>query len=152
VTNPPPDDSQLKNQNIGDEDKDGDDVSLGPNDDNSGGGQLEPEPEEEIVAFVSEEPVYPGGLEKLYAEIYKNITYPEMEKEQSIQGTVYVSFVVEKNGNVTDVKTERGVTGGPNLSKEAEKAVKKLSNFTPAKMNGKSVRYRYRIPIKFTLK
>jgi protein TonB len=75
-----------------------------------------------------------------------------MEKEQSISGTVYVSFVVEKNGNVTDVKTERGVTGGPNLSKEAEKAVKKLSNFTPAKMNGKSVRYRYRIPIKFTLK
>jgi len=152
VTNPPPDDSQLKNQNIGDEDKDGEDADLGPKDDGGGGQQIEPEKEEEIVAFVSEEPVYPGGLEKLYAEIYKNITYPEMEKEQSISGTVYVSFVVEKNGNVTDVKTERGVTGGPNLSKEAEKAVKKLSNFTPAKMNGKSVRYRYRIPIKFTLK
>jgi len=101
---------------------------------------------------VWEEPAYLGGLGNLYAEIYKTLAYPEMEKEESISGTVYVSFVVEKNGNVTDVKTERGVTGGPNLSKEAEKAVKKLSNFTPAKMNGKSVRYRYRIPIKFTLK
>ncbi len=110
------------------------------------------EKEEEIKAFVSEEPVYPGGLENMYAEIYKNMTYPEMEKEQSISGTVYVSFVVEKNGNITDVKTERGVTGGPNLSKAAEEAVKKLSNFTPANDNGKSVRYRYRIPIKFTLK
>jgi TonB family protein len=115
-------------------------------------GQKEVDKEEEIVAFVSEEPVYPGGLEKLYAEIYKNITYPEMEQEQGISGTVYVSFVVEKNGTISGVKTERGVTGGPNLSKEAEKAVKKLGSFTPAKMNGKSVRYRYRIPVKFTLK
>lgn len=152
VTNPPPAENDLKDQNISNEDKDGENVNLGPQAPPPGGDPPPPPAPEPIADFVSEEPVYPGGLAKLYEEIYKNITYPEMERENNISGTVYVSFVVEKNGNVTDVRTERGVTGGPNLQKEAEKAVAKLSNFTPAKMNGKSVRYRYRIPIKFTLK
>jgi TonB family protein len=108
--------------------------------------------EEEIVAFVEIEPEYPGGIEKLYEEIYKSITYPEMERENNIQGTVYISFVVEKTGAFTDIKIERGVNNGPNLGKEAEKAVRLLKPFSPAKMNGKAVRYRYRMPIKFTLK
>ncbi len=106
--------------------------------------------ENEIAAFVQSEPEYPGGREKLYDDIYSNITYPEMEKENNIQGTVYISFIVEKAGNITDIRIDRGVNGGPNLSKEALKAVKKLKPFTPAKLDGKPVRYRYRIPIKFT--
>lgn len=108
--------------------------------------------EDEIVAFVEIEPQYPGGIEKLYEDIYNNITYPEQEMENNIQGTVYVSFIVEKTGNITDIKIERGVNGGPNLSREALKSVRQLKPFTSAKMKGKSVRYRYRIPIKFIIR
>ncbi|MFY7972721.1 MAG: TonB family protein [Flavobacteriales bacterium] len=104
---------------------------------------------DELVSFVEVEPIYPGGIEKLYEDIYRSITYPELERENNIQGTVYISFVVEKSGEITDIKVERGIVGGPNLNKEAVKAVKNLSHFTPAKLKDKTVRYRYRIPIKF---
>jgi protein TonB len=150
VLDPPPAVDDLQNQNIGNEDVEGEDGIQAPSEP-SAPAVIE-EVEEEIVAFVQEEPSYPGGIEKLYEEIYKSITYPEMEKENNIQGTVYISFVVEKTGAITDIKIERGVNNGPNLGKEAEKAVRKLKPFSPAKMNGKSVRYRYRMPIKFTLK
>jgi protein TonB len=150
IETPPPSEDDLKNENISTQTQEGEETIQAP---------TEPvvstviqEEEEEIVAFVQAEPEYPGGIEKLYEDIYKNITYPEMEKENNIQGTVYVSFVVEKTGSITDIKIDRGVNGGPNLSKEAEKAVRKLKPFTPAKMNGKSVRYRYRVPIKFILR
>jgi protein TonB len=108
--------------------------------------------ENEIVGYVQSEPEYPGGIGKLYEDIYHNFTYPELERQNKIQGTVFISFVVEKAGNITDIRIDRGVNGGPNLSKEAIKSVKKLKPFTPAKMNGKPVRYRYRLPIKFILR
>jgi TonB family protein len=107
---------------------------------------------DELVSFVEVEPIYPGGIEKLYEDIYRSITYPELERVNKIQGTVYISFVVEKSGEITDIKVERGIVGGPNLNKEAVKAVKNLSHFTPAKLKDKTVRHRYRIPIKFLLK
>ncbi|MFM7727507.1 MAG: energy transducer TonB, partial [Flavobacteriales bacterium] len=78
---------------------------------------------------------------------------PEMEKENNIQGTVYVQFVVEKDGSITGVTIQRGVQGGPNLSRVAETAVRKLKRFeTPAKQNGRAVRLKMTIPVKFTLK
>jgi protein TonB len=107
---------------------------------------------EEATRYAEEMPLYPGGEGAMYSDIYNSITYPEMEKELNIQGKVYVDFVVEKDGSVTEVAAVREVKGGPNLSKEAVKAVKKLKKFTPAKMNGKPVRLRMTIPIQFTLK
>ena len=85
-------------------------------------------------------------------DLISNLIYPEMEKENGIQGTVYVGFVVEKDGSITNVKVMRGVSGGPGLSKAAESAVKKLKKFeTPAKNDGKLVRYQYTLPVKFKL-
>ena len=105
-----------------------------------------------MMVFASEMPVYPGGDLQLQKDIQENITYPEMEKENNIQGTVVIGFVIEKDGSVSNVKILRGVQGGPNLSKEAEKAVKKLKKFTPAKQNGRAVRLNYNVPVRFTLK
>lgn len=111
------------------------------------------EKQEEVVAFVASEPQYPGGIEMLYEDIHSKIKYPEYEKENNIQGTVYVSFIVEKNGTISDIKVERPVQGGPNLSTESIRVLGYLKLFSPATMaNGTSVRYRYRVPIKFSLK
>jgi TonB family protein len=108
--------------------------------------------EEEILSFASELPVYPGGTDGMMKDLNANLVYPEMEKENGIQGNVYVGFVVEKDGSITNVEVKRGVSGGPGLTKAAEAAVKKLKKFeTPAKNNGKPVRYQYTLPVKFKL-
>jgi TonB family protein len=98
------------------------------------------------------EPVYPTGIEGLYEDIYKNIQYPEYELTKGIMGTVYVSFVVTKTGEITDIKEDRGVNGGPGLSLAAIKATRRLKNFQPAMVNGRPSNYRFRVPIKFKLK
>jgi protein TonB len=97
-------------------------------------------------------PQYPGGELQMQKDIMENAPYPEMEKENNIQGKVYVQFVVEKDGAVTNVRVQRGVQGGPNLSRVAENAVKKLKKFAPAKQNGRPVRLVMTIPVNFTLK
>jgi TonB family protein len=108
--------------------------------------------EEEILSFASEMPAYPGGTDAMMKDLNANLVYPEMEKENGIEGTVYVGFVVEKDGSITNVQVKRGVNGGPGLTKAAEYAVKKLKKFeTPAKNDGKPVRYQYTLPVKFKL-
>jgi TonB family protein len=97
------------------------------------------------------EPLYPKGIEGLYEDIYKNIQYPEYELTLGIMGTVYVSFVVTKTGEITDIKVDREVKGGPGLSLAAIKATRRLNNFQPAMINGKPSNYRFRLPIMFKL-
>jgi protein TonB len=108
--------------------------------------------EEEILSFASEMPAYPGGTDGMMKDLNANLVYPDMEKENGIQGTVYVGFVVEKDGSITNVEVKRGVSGGPGLTKAAEYAVKRLKKFeTPAKNNSNPVRYQYTLPVKFVL-
>jgi TonB family protein len=102
--------------------------------------------------FVSVEPEYIDGIGKLYKDIYSNIVYPEAERKKNVFGTVYISFMVEWDGSVSQVVVERGVKNGPGLDRAAALAVNNLGFFRPAQMNGKTVRYRYRVPIKFTLR
>ena len=107
---------------------------------------------EEVVLFVSQEPEYVGGIQELYKDLSSNLIYPKFEKDNNIQGTVYVSFIVEKDGSISDVKVDRHVNGGPGLSTEALRLVSLLKPFTPAKMKDQAVRYRYRLPVKFVMK
>ena len=97
------------------------------------------------------EPVYPTGIEGLYEDVYKNIQYPEYESLLGIMGTVYVSFIVTKTGEITEIKVDREVKGGPGLSLAAIKATRRLKNFQPAMINGKPSNYRFRLPITFKL-
>jgi TonB family protein len=105
----------------------------------------------EPVSFAEVMPLYPGGEDQMLSDLAAAIVYPAEEKDAEIQGTVYVQFTVELDGRVSDVKTMRGVSGGPNLSRAAENAVKKLKPFTPGYQNGKPIRVRYNLPIKFKL-
>jgi len=89
----------------------------------------------------------------MQSDIAKNINYPEEMMEMGIQGKVYVSFVVEKDGSITNVKVIRGINGARLLGEEAVRAVMKLpKKFTPGKMNGKPVRVALNVPVHFQLK
>ena len=107
--------------------------------------------EDEIYDFVTEVPVFPGGEEALKEYLRKNIVYPETERLNGIQGTVYVSFVVEKDSTVSNVVLLRGINGGPGLNKEAIRVVKSLTKFTPGRMGDKIVRTRMNIPVRFKI-
>ena len=97
--------------------------------------------------IVEEMPSYPGGDYNSF--VAGNIVYPVMAKESNIQGTVYITFVVETDGSITDVKVLRGIGGG--CDEEAVRVVKMMPKWNPGKQSGKSVRVQFNLPIKFTL-
>ncbi|MBB5439798.1 MULTISPECIES: energy transducer TonB [Pedobacter] len=104
-----------------------------------------------VYDFVSIEtqPGFPGGMEKFYAYLRKAVKYPPVAQENNIQGKVFLSFVVEKNGELTDIKVERKLGGG--TDEEAIRVLKASPRWTPGIQNGKPVRVKYNIPISFTL-
>lgn len=105
--------------------------------------------EAQIFMVVESMPEYPGGEPALYKYLAENIKYPQMAKESGIQGRVFVTFVVERNGSVTDVRVLRGIGGG--CDEEAIRVVNNMPKWTPGKQRGKSVRVQYNLPVKFTL-
>lgn len=105
--------------------------------------------EAEIFTVVEEAPSYPGGDESRIRFLQENIKYPQMARESGIQGTVYVTFVVERNGSVTDVKVLRGIGGG--CDEEAIRVIQAMPPWNPGKQRGKPVRVQFNMPIKFTL-
>lgn len=105
--------------------------------------------EEHIFLVVENMPEYPGGEAGMYNFINKNIEYPRMAKESGISGRVFITFVVERDGSVTDVSVLRGIGGG--CDEEAIRVIKMMPKWSPGKQRGKPVRVQYRMPIKFTL-
>jgi protein TonB len=105
--------------------------------------------EAQIFMVVESMPEYPGGEASLYTFLAENIKYPQMAKESGIQGRVFVTFVVERDGRVTDVRVLRGIGGG--CDEEAIRVVQSMPKWTPGKQRGKSVRVQYNLPVKFTL-
>lgn len=94
-------------------------------------------------------PEFPGGTAAIYRHIAKTMRYPLIAQENGKQGKVTVSFIIEKDGALSDVKVTKGVD--PNLDKEAIRIIKTLPNFTPGKMNGKPVRTSMSLPVTFKL-
>ena len=107
------------------------------------------EDDEEFFMVVENMPEFPGGDLGLMKFIQKNVRYPAIAKEYNITGKVYVSFIVDKQGSVTNVKIVRGVD--KNLDAEALRVVSLLPKYKPGKQRGKPVRVMFTIPINFTL-
>jgi protein TonB len=105
--------------------------------------------EQHIFLVVENMPEFPGGEAAMYKFIGNNMDYPRMAKESGISGRVFVTFVVERDGSVTDVQILRGIGGG--CDEEAVRVIKMMPKWTPGKQRGKPVRVQYRMPIKFTL-
>ena len=105
--------------------------------------------EQEIFQIVEEMPAFPGGEAKLMEYVGKNIKYPQIARETGIQGRVFVGFVVEPDGSVSNVKLLRGIGGG--CDEEAMRVVKSMPKWKPGKQRGKAVRVSYQIPVFFKL-
>jgi protein TonB len=140
---------------IVEDDKEEDDISLDQNEDTVIVQDVWEEPEIEIDAIadiVEQKAEYPGGQSALLSWLNKNIEYPEIAAESNIQGRVFVQFVVEKNGTISDVKTI-GKVPHKALGKEAVKKVKRIpGKWAPGKNNGKAVRSYFKLPVMFRLK
>ncbi|MES2650847.1 MAG: TonB family protein [Bacteroidota bacterium] len=95
-------------------------------------------------------PAYPGGIARLYTLLGNTIKYPIPAAENNIQGTVHVSFTVEKDGTLSDIKTE-GRKLGYGTDEEAVRAMKLSKRWNPGMQNGKPARVKYNIPIRFTM-
>ncbi len=153
---PPPPPVVVQDVEVVEDDKEEDDISLEVNEDTVIVIDIpDEEPEIEIDAIadiVEEKAEYPGGQSALLAWLNKNIEYPEIAAESNIQGRVFVQFVVEKDGSISDVKTI-GKVPHKALGKEAVKKVKRIpGKWTPGKNNGKAVRSYFKLPVMFRLK
>ena len=84
-----------------------------------------------------------------YKFLGENIKYPEQAKKTNVQGTVFVSFIIEKDGSVSNVKTVRGLGAG--TDQEAERVLGLSPNWVVGIQDGKPVRVKYNIPVKFSL-
>lgn len=116
---------------------------------NSGFSQTDTSKQEMIYDMPEIMPEFVGGADALDEFIKKNIKYPAEAKEKGIQGKVYVQFVVEKDGSITNVIVRRGTNSL--LDAEAVRVVKLMPAWKPGSMRGKKVRVRYTLPISFTL-
>jgi TonB family protein len=103
------------------------------------------------LEFVQEMPTYLGGENEMYKVIFNNLQYPVFEKSLKVEGTVFVNFVVEKDGTPTHFNVTLGVQNGPGLNAEALKVCQKLGKFNPGKLNGVPQRVYLTLPIKFAL-
>ena len=105
---------------------------------------------QDVFDVVEEMPQYPGGMQAMLSFLQENITYPKDAQEKKISGRVIVTFVVEKDGSISNVETVKSVF--PSLDEEAVRIVKAMPNWKPGKQNGKVVRVKYTLPISFSLK
>ena len=111
--------------------------------------EVEPEPEEEIFMVVEESPEFPGGVQALLEYLRKNIKYPQICRENGVQGRVIVSFIVDKDGSVVEPKIVAGVH--PQLDAEAIRIVSIMPKWKPGSQRGKPVRVAYTMPLTFSL-
>ena len=107
------------------------------------------EEENKVFDVVEQMPSYPGGNGALMQYLSKNIKYPVVAEENGIQGRVICTFVVEKDGSVTDVRVAKSVD--PSLDKEAVRVVSSMPKWIPGKQNGSAVRVKYTLPVTFRL-
>nr|WP_315346904.1 TonB family protein [Hoylesella enoeca] len=113
----------------------------------------QPEPpkveENKVFDMVEEMPSFPGGPAALMQFLQSNTHYPAVAQENGVQGRVTVSFVVEKDGSITDVQVAR--SADPSLDKEAIRVVKSMPRWTPGRQNGSTVRVKFNVPVTFKL-
>lgn len=105
--------------------------------------------EEKVFDVVEQMPQFPGGDAALFEYLSNHIKYPTIAEENGVQGRVIVTFVVERDGSITDVKVVKSVD--PSLDREASRVVKGMPRWIPGKQNGSAVRVKYTVPVTFRL-
>jgi protein TonB len=109
----------------------------------------EEEAEEPVFVVVESMPEFPGGESARLKYLSENLDYPVIAREAGIEGIVYVTFVVEKNGEITSVEILRGIGGG--CDEEALRVVENMPRWVPGKQRNIPVRVQFNMPIRFIL-
>ena len=107
------------------------------------------EEETKVFDVVEQMPSFPGGDAELMKFLSSHIKYPVVAEENGIQGRVIATFVVERDGSISDVKVVKSVD--PSLDKEAIRVLKSMPKWIPGKQNGSAVRVKYTVPVTFRL-
>jgi len=107
-------------------------------------------PDDTIFTNVQVEPQFPGGYSAFLKYLANTIKYPEVARQNGITGTVYIKFILEKDGTPTNLVVLREVAGG--CTEVALKAIENMPPWRPALQNMKPVRYHFMLPVKFTLR
>lgn len=105
--------------------------------------------EKEIIEFPDIEASFPGGAAAMQKWIGENVQYPQASVELNEQGRVYLSFVVEEDGSISNIQIERGVSD--DLDREAKRLLRKMPHWIAGEAGGHKARTRCRLPINFTL-
>ena len=105
---------------------------------------------QKVFDVVEQMPEYPGGQAVLFEYLSKNIKYPADAEKKKVEGKVFVTFVVDTDGKITDVSLLRKVF--PSLDAEAIRVISAMPNWIPGKQKGQVVRVKYTVPIMFRLK
>jgi protein TonB len=111
--------------------------------------QIPEEKADEIFTIVEEHPAPSGGMEAFYQFVAENMQYPAQARRMGIEGRVFVQFVVEKDGSLSDIQTVKGIGGG--CDEEAERVISAAPHWKPGKQRGRPVRVRMILPIVFKL-
>ena len=111
--------------------------------------EVEEEEIDEIFTIVEDQPEYPGGIRQFYKYVATNLRYPAQARRMGIEGKVFVQFVVEKDGKLTDVQILKGIGSG--CDEEALRVIKKSKAWKPGRQRGRPVKVRMIIPISFRL-
>ncbi|MAE85698.1 MAG: energy transducer TonB [Flammeovirgaceae bacterium] len=109
----------------------------------------EEEEVEEVFTIVEDQPEFPGGMAAFYKFVGDNMDYPSQARRMGIEGRVYVQFVVDKDGSVTEVTAVKGIGAG--CDEEAERVLRTAPKFKPGKQRGRAVKVRMVLPIIFKL-
>ena len=104
---------------------------------------------QEVFMIVEQLPTFPEGEEAFSKFLSENIVYPQQAREAGIEGRVMVGFIVESDGEITNVKVLRSID--PVLDEEAIRVIKMMPKWNPGKLQGKAVRVQYQVPITFSL-
>lgn len=107
--------------------------------------------EEYVYTFVDEVAEFPGGMNALKSYLAENIIYPKEAEQQGIEGKCYATFVVLKDGTITDIKIKRGVAECPDCDQEVIRVIQKMPKWKAAKVNGRKVDSMFSLPITFKL-
>ena len=106
-------------------------------------------PEEKVYEEVGTEAEFPGGDSAMNKFLIENVMYPEIALENGDQGKVFIEFIVNLDGSLEDLKTVQGAS--EELNNEAMRVISIMPNWTPAKLDGKKVRAKCRVPINFVM-
>ena len=144
---PPPAQDDMKDKDAATQTQEGSDDGVDQSlIEGTGDGDAAPE----IMTFAEQMPEFAGGTEEMYKYLGKNIQYPPLARENSIEGKVILSFVVGADGKISQIE-QVGKKLGWGLDEEAIRVVKSMPAWTPGKQNGKPVYVKFTLPIRFQL-